>query len=172
MFTLDRLRRLQSAVVPFERSILVVAVLATVAFLGAGAYSFFDPRLDEMRLHVLLTLGAVLLLIFPHLWIGLYLFGTGRAIRREVAEGRAEPSAAAEAGRHLRRALPPLLLASLAALSTIALGQAILAGTAQPWHHVTAFVVTLLLQLWALLVERQSLTRNAHLLDRLDATSQ
>jgi hypothetical protein len=157
--------------VPFERSILVVAVLATVAFVAAGAYSFFDPQLDEMRLHVLLTLGAVLLLVFPHLWIGIYLAGTGRAIRREVAEGRAEPSAAAESARHLHRALPPLLLASLAALATVALGQSILAGTAQPWHHVTAFVVTLLLQLWALLVERQSLTRNARLLDRLDATS-
>jgi uncharacterized membrane protein YphA (DoxX/SURF4 family) len=157
--------------VPFERSILVVALLATVAFVGAGAYSFFDPQLDEMRLHVLLTLGAVLLVVFPHLWIGLYLVGTGRAIRREVAEGRAEPSAAAESRRHLRRALPPLLLASLAALSTIAFGQAILAGTAQPWHHLTAFVVTLLLQLWALQVERQALTQNAKLLDRLDATA-
>ena len=156
---------------PFERSILVVAVLATVAFLAAGVYSFFDPQLDEMRLHVLITLGAVLLLVFPHLWIGLYLAGTGRAIRREVAEGRAEPSAATEARRHLRRALPPLLLASLAALSTIALGQAILAGTAQPWHHLTAFALTLLLQLWALHVERQSLTQNAALLDRLDAAT-
>jgi hypothetical protein len=170
VFTLGRVRRVQSAAVPFERSILVVALLATVAFLGAGAYSFFDPQLGEMRLHVLLTLGAVLLLVFPHLWIGLYLFGTGRAIRREVAEGRAEPSAAVEASRHLRRALPPLLLASLAALATVALGQAILLGTAEPWHHVTAFVVTLLLQAWALLVERQSLTQNAQLLDRLDAT--
>lgn len=156
---------------PFERSILVVAVLATLAFLGAGLYSFFDPQLEELRLHVLLTLGAVLLLVFPHLWIGLYLFGTGRAIRREVAEGRAQPDAAAESRRHLRRALPPLLLASLAALATVALGQGILAGTARPWHHVAAFVATLLLQLWALLVERQSLTRNAALLDRLDATS-
>jgi hypothetical protein len=157
--------------VPFERSILVVSVLATLAFLGAGAYSFFDPQLEEMRLHVLLTLGAVLFLVFPHLWIGLYLFGTGRAIRREVAEGRAEAGAAAEASRHLRRALPPLLLASLAALATIALGQAILAGTAAPWHHLTAFALTLLLQLWALQVERRTLTRNAALLNRLDATS-
>lgn len=153
---------------PFERSILVVAVLATVAFAGAGIYSFFDPGLDELRTHVLLTLAAVLLLVFPHLWTAIYLAATGRAIRREIAAGRGEPAAAAEARRHLVRALPPLLLASLAACATVALGQGILAGTTRPWHHLIAFAVTLALQLWALLTEYRTLTANARLLTRLD----
>jgi hypothetical protein len=157
--------------VPFERSILVVALLATVAFLGAGVYSFFDPEIEEMRLHVLLTLGAVLLLVFPHLWIALYLLGTGRAVRREVAEGRAAAAAAAEARRHLRRTLPPLVLASLAALATIAVGHGLLTGTTEPWHHVAAFALTLALQLWALLTEHRTLTAHAALLTRLDTPS-
>jgi hypothetical protein len=155
--------------VQFERSILVVAALATVAFLGAGVYSFFDPHIEEMRLHVLLTLGAVLLLVFPHLWIGLYLLGTGRAVRREAAEGRADGADVAEARSHLRRALPPLALASLGALATLAVGHGILTGTTRPWHHVAAFAATLALQLWALVAERRTLTRHAALLARLEA---
>lgn len=155
----------------FERSILVVAGVATLAFLGAGVYSFFDPGIEEMRLHVLLTLGAVLLLVFPHLWIALYLVGTGRAVRREAAAGRADGADVAEARRHLRRALPPLALASLGALATLAVGHGILTGATRPWHHVAAFGATLALQLWALLAERRTLTRHAALLARLEASS-
>lgn len=151
----------------FERSIVTVSAVATVAFLAAGVHAFLVPPDEAMQLHVLLTVGAVLLLVFPHLWTVIYLIATGRAIGLE--EGEAARDAAAASRRLLWGALPALLLASLGAFATIAVGQGILAATSQPWHHVTAFGATLGLQAWALFAGRRALYANAALLDRLDA---
>ncbi|HUO85795.1 MAG TPA: hypothetical protein VM617_00270 [Thermoanaerobaculia bacterium] len=154
---------------PFERSILVVSAVATLAFLGAGLHAFLAPPSDDMRLHILLTLGAVLLIVFPHLWTAIYLLATGRAMRLEPGEEAADAARASR--RHLWRALPAMLLASLGAFATIAVGQGILAGSNAPWHHVAAFAATVAFQLWALVAGRRALVANARLLDGLDASS-
>lgn len=153
----------------FERSIFTLSLLATAFFVGVGVHAYAVPAGDEpaLGLHVLLGLAAALLLVFPHLWTVLYLWGTGRAVRKEVEERRASPRVISRARRLRLRALPPLLLASAAALVTLVLGQEALVGT-RPWVHAAAFFTTLALQLWALWAERTSLWPNAALLDELD----
>jgi len=151
----------------FERSIFTVSVLATLLFVAAGAHAYLVPVADEPSSHVLLSLAAALLVVLPHLWTVLYLWGTGRAVRKEVEEKRASPRVMSEARRHRRRAVPPLLLASAAALATLGLGNQALSSGAT-WLHPAAFFLTLVLQAWALWAERKSLWLNAALLDELD----
>lgn len=153
----------------FERSIFTVSLLATAAFVAAGIHAYVaPPTVDaDLGIHILLSLGAVLLLVFPHLWTLIYLWSTGRAVRREVEARHASPRVISRSRRLRRRALPPLVLASLAALATLLLGQEALVGT-RPWLHPVAFFTALALQLWALWAERSALAANAALLDELD----
>lgn len=151
----------------FERSIFVVSVLATLLFVAAGVHAYLVPVEDDPATHVLIAVAAALLVVLPHLWSVLYLWGTGRAVRREVEEKRASPRVMSEARRYRRRAVPPLLLASAAALATLGLGnQALAAGVS--WLHAALFFLTLALQGWALWAERSGLWANAALLDELD----
>jgi hypothetical protein len=153
----------------FERSIFTVAVLAALAFVAAGVDAFLTPSIDAaLGHHVLLTLGAALLVVFPHLWTVLYLVTTSRAVRIEVEEKRASPRVLSRTARNRRRALPPALLTALAAMGTVMLGQQALVGP-QPWVHAAAFFLCLVLQGWALWAEHRSLWDNAALLAELDA---
>jgi hypothetical protein len=154
--------------VVFERSILTVSLVATAAFLAAGVHGVLAPVGEEIQLHVLLTLGSSMLVVFPHLWIAIYLAGTGRAVRLEAAAGRATAAAGVEARAHLRRALAPALLAAAGALATVAAGQAVVAGSLSGGHHLAVFVAALVLQGVALAVEWRTLGRNALLLAGLD----
>jgi hypothetical protein len=153
----------------FERSIFTVAVLAALAFVAAGVDAYLATSVEgELGHHVLLTLGAALLVVFPHLWTVFYLLTTGRAVRLEVEEKRASPRVLSRTRRNRRRALPPALLTAAAALATVMLGQQALVGP-RPWLHPAAFFLALALQLWALWAERRSLWDNAALLAELDA---
>ena len=151
----------------FERSIFIVSVLATLFFVAAGVHAYLVPVADDPGTHILLSIAAVLLVVLPHLWTVLYLWGTGRAVRNEVEEKRASPRVMSEARRYRRRAMPPLLLASAAALATLGLGNQALSGSGS-WLHPALFFTTLALQVWALWAERSSLWQNAALLDELD----
>jgi hypothetical protein len=151
----------------FERSIFVLSVLATLLFIGAGVHAYLVPVDEDPATHVLVAVAAALLLVLPHLWSILYLWGTGRAVRQEVEEKRASPRVMSEVRRFRRRAVPPAVLASAAALATLGLGNQALLSSGS-WLHATLFFVTLGFQVWALAAERGSLWANAALLDELD----
>lgn len=152
----------------FERSILTVSVLASAAFLAAGLDAYLRPPEDDLGSHVLFTLAAALLVVFPHLWTLVYLAMTGRAAVAEVEDRHVSPRVLSRVRRNRRRAWPPLVLASLGALGTVVLG-----WTAQvdrhAWTHAACFFLALALQLWALWAEKKSLWDNADLLADLDA---
>lgn len=148
----------------------VVALLATVAFAAAGVHAWIvPPDLDLMRVHVLPTMVSSLLLIFPQVWVLIYLLATGRVVRRELADGAASPADLATSRRLRRRALPPVALSATAALVTVLLGFGLVSGAAEGPAHALAFVATLTLQLWALAVEWPTLRDHARLLRELEA---
>jgi len=152
----------------FERSMLTVALLATVAFAAAGLHAWAAPPAEDLGRHVLLGLGSSMLVVFPHLWVLVYLLGTGRAVRREVAEHGAPETALARARRLLLLALPPLALAVAGAVATVLLGPPVVTGVLEPRVHAVAFAAALGAQAWALLAERRALRDNAALLAELD----
>lgn len=151
----------------FERSIFTLSLLATAAYLGAGIHAYLVPPEQDMATHILVTVGATLLLVLPHIWTLFYLWGTGRAVRLEVEEKRASPRVMSEARRYRRRAVVPLLLASGCALAALGFGNlAFAAGLS--WLHPTLFFAAFTFQLWALLAQRRSLWDNSEMLDELD----
>jgi len=152
----------------FERSIFTVSVVATVALAAAGVHAWVVPPEQDMAGHVLYTLAAALLVVFPHLWTLLYLAMTGRAAAAEVSDRHVSPRVLSRVRRNRRRVWPPLLLACAGALGTVALGQNALVGR-HAWTHAALFLATLAFQLWSLWAERKSLWDNAELLADLDA---
>jgi hypothetical protein len=152
----------------FERSILTVSVLATVAFLAAGLHAWAGDPAADLGTHVLFALAAALLVVFPHVWTLIYLAMTGRAAAAEVDDRHASPRVLSRGKRNRRRAWPPLFLASLGALGTVALGWTAQVD-AHAWTHAACFAATLVVQLWALWAEKKSLWDNADLLAELDA---
>lgn len=157
----------------FERSITVVAVLATLAFLAAGVHAWLVPVEDavgssNLARHVLLGLASALLLVFPNLWVILYLWGTGRAVAKEVDAGRAAAVARERVRRYRRLAVPPSALVVVLALATVFLGQNALVDVAA-WQHPALFAATLAAEAWALWAQRRALWGNAALMTELDA---
>ncbi|HMB55379.1 MAG TPA: hypothetical protein VKU40_18820 [Thermoanaerobaculia bacterium] len=152
----------------FERSILTVSVLATVAFAAAGVHAWAGDPAADLGAHVLYALAAALLVVFPHVWTLIYLAMTGRAAAGEVDDRNVSPRVLSRVKRNRRRAWPPLVLASLGALGTVALGWNAQVDT-HAWTHGACFAATLAVQLWAVWAEKQSLWDNADLLTDLDA---
>jgi len=155
----------------FERSMLIVAVVAALAFAAAGIHAWVAPPTEDLGLHVLLGLGSAMLVVLPHLWVLVYLLGTGRAVRREVAEHGAPDAALARARRPRLAALPPLALAVAGAVATVLLGPPVVTGVLDPRVHAVVFAAALAAQLWALLAERRALRDNSALLAELDAAA-
>jgi len=152
----------------FERSMLIVAVLAALAFAAAGIHAWAAAPADDLGLHVLLGLGSAMLVALPHLWVIVYLLGTGRAVRREVAEHGALDSALDRALRLRRTALPPAALAVAGAVATVLLGPPAVTGAVDPRVHAAVFAAALACQLWALVAERHALRDHTALLTELD----
>jgi hypothetical protein len=112
-----------------------------------------------------------MLVVFPHLWVLVYLFGTGRAIHREVAEHGAPESALARVRGHRLAVLPPLALAVAGAIATVLLGPPVVTGALDPRVHAAVFLGAVALQLWAVVAERRVLRDNSALLGELDAAA-
>jgi hypothetical protein len=153
------------------RALLVIGWVATLALVAAAGlgYAMPAPELSEARTHIFASLIATLLLVFAHCWIFLYLIGTGRLIRKVVADHGLEASLV-EATRQLHRALfPPLLIALGLTIATFVLGSGALAGGVPAWVHHGLFYAALAVQVRALWVEGRVLGDNARRIADLDA---
>jgi hypothetical protein len=133
---------------------LGAAGLIATAVLGYGAHTASET---EMRAHVLVSLGASLVLMFSHTWIVLYLIATGQVITRVVRERGYEPEIL-EAARKLRMHTLPWLLAALGAvIATFVVGGAAYSGALPGIVHHVLFYVTLVAQAGAMVVESRVL---------------
>ncbi len=109
------------------RSLLIVGALGTIAVAVAGGlgYGLSSPADAGMPTHIVAALVAILLVMFAHSWILLYLLGTGRIIRDTVREGGLDAALLAES-RRLRRVCYACLLAAAAlVMATFLVGGAV-----------------------------------------------
>jgi len=158
------------------RSLLIVGALgtATLAVTGALGYGLTSPGDAGMPRHVVAALAAILMLMFCHCWILLYLLGTGRVIRQELpgaARESWEPAslaALAESMRARRLAYAALALAALLALAEFLLGGAVAANAAPHVLHHVFFWAALAAQGVALWSEGRALAANESLLGEID----
>lgn len=142
----------------FEISMMVVGVLALALLTAAGAHGHASTSEAALPLHLLLGMGAMMAIALPHLWVLLYLVGTGRALaalpEKDAAGGTARWIAVGAA------------LAALALTVAIAVsGTAAYAGVGGFWHG-ELFWALLVAQPVALALEWRALARNGRLFAR------
>jgi hypothetical protein len=97
------------------RSLLIVGALGTAGVVVAAGlgYGLSSPADAGMPTHIVAALVAILLAMFSHTWILLYLLGTGRMIRDTVRGGGLDAALLAES-RRLRRVCYACLVAAAA----------------------------------------------------------
>jgi hypothetical protein len=136
----------------FGRIMIGAGVLATLGLVATGVLGYQGARTDqEVRLHVLVGLGALLVFVLSHLWVLLYLVGAVRVLRGAVgSEKAAEEPELFGFGKHT---LPPLLVAMGLALGCFLLGIGVYSGRIGATVHATAFFLTLAAEAWAALLE-------------------
>jgi hypothetical protein len=155
------------------RSLLLVGVLGTAGLAVAGAlgYGLTSPGDAGMPRHIIVALASILMLMFSHCWILLYLLGTGRVIRqgrRGLPPEAAEPAALAGSRRARRVGYTALAAAALLALAEFLLGGAVAANAAPHVLHHVFFWAALAAQGVALWGEGRALAANESLLGEID----
>ncbi len=153
------------------RALLVLGLLGTAGLVAAAVlgYEVSGAADSQVRAHVLLSLGATLVLLFSHTWIVLYLLATGRVLSQVVRERGwlDRPDGGAELLERARRArlrAIPWLVAALAAVAAAFLsGGAALAGSATATVHHALFYLMLVLQGGAMVAERRVLAEHERL---------
>jgi hypothetical protein len=147
---------------------LVLAIVLLVTF-GLGWWSFATPRdvkQDIFLTHFYFGLGSALGMLLVHCLIFTYFLGTGRWVKEVTLAYHLPDEPWHKATRELkRRVFPPALFAMLIGVATSAAG----AGAqlqAWPWQvHATLAVLTLVINLWAFIIEVRCLTENARVLE-------
>jgi hypothetical protein len=142
-----------------RRALLGLGLLGTAGLVAAAAlgYGLRGGAEEQARAHVLLSLGATMVLLFSHTWIVLYLVATGGVVSRVVRERGYEVELLARARRLRLRALPWLLAALVMVVATFLVGNAVLSGAAPAAVHHALFYCTLAVQVGAMAVERRVL---------------
>lgn len=146
----------------FEISILTLGALATVLLLLAAGQGFTMEEHDDLTLHLLVALPALLGAALPHVWVAIYLLGTRRALGREPGAAGDLPEARALG----LRALVPVLGALAAIVLLVVTGASVYTGVGDPRFHGALFWLLLVAQPAALAVEWRMLVRNHRLLVR------
>ncbi len=149
------------------RSLLVVGALATVGLLATGllGYGLTTPYdVEALSTHLLIAVITSLLLLFSHCWILFYLIGTGKVLKQAVAEHGLEEEIAEETRQFKKRSNPALMLAMMLAMATFVVGGGVATGAIDGWVHAALFYGTLAVQVWALWIEYEVLSRNERLM--------
>jgi len=151
--------------VKMGRALLVLGLLGTAGLIAAAAIGYGMGEFGDARVraHVLLSLGAALVLMFSHTWIVLYLLATGRVISAVVRERGYEEELLERARRLRLRAIPWLLAALGAVLAAFLTGGAVLSHAAPAAVHHALFYLALALQVGAMVAERRVLAEHERL---------
>lgn len=153
------------------RFILFFGFVAVFALVGSGltGYGLFGPPADKQLLQSGLAFVAVLAAVFSNGWFILFLWGSGRWLRR-LSLGRGEAAGAlAAAVRSSRLAGGVAALAVLAFVATFLTGN--LSFGNAPWrtgHHALS-AAALVLQAAALWLEGRALAADDRLAAALEA---
>lgn len=150
------------------RALLIVGALATLGLAASGVLGYLMPWppeaaaelsgvSEEMSRHILVGLGASLLLLFSHCWILIYLLGTGRVVRQAVRQRGLEPELAERTRRFRKSSYSLLLLAMALSLATFVTGTGITTGAVPGWLHPVLFYAALVVQIPTLAIERRAL---------------
>ena len=153
------------------RALLVVGALATLGLLATAVLGYAVPEDHDpasLSSHLLLAVLTSLLLLFSHCWILFYLIGTGKALKVAVAEHGLEPEIAEQTKEFKNRSNPWLMLAMMLAMATFVVGGGVATRVVPAWAHHLLFVVTAVVQVWALRVEFEVLSANEKLMKRID----
>jgi MFS family permease len=150
------------------RSLLIVGVVATVGLVASGVIGFRMADRSGFELHLLVALVSSLLLLFSHCWILFYLVGTGRAIKDAVAENGLEPEIVAATRRFKGRSSGWAMLAMAFAIAVFVTGGGVFTDAVPTSVHHALFWVTLAVQVFALIREREVLDQNNRLMGDVD----
>src|SRR6185295_20377218 len=148
----------------------IVGAMATLGVVASAVlgYLLSSPTDADMPRHVLIGLASSLLLLFSHCWIMFYLIGTGKAIKDAVKEGGLDPAFAEETKRFKNESYPSLMLAMGLVMATFILGGGVATTAVPSWIHHALFYCALMVQGYALWVERRVLTDNERLMGKID----
>jgi 4-hydroxybenzoate polyprenyltransferase len=151
------------------RALLIVGWLATTGLAATAVIGYLlGSSLQSIQPHLLLGLVACLLLLFSHSWVMFYLIGTGKAIKDAVNENHLENELTERTKVFKNRTYPWLMAAMGLAIATFVLGGGYVAGAVPSWLHVVLFYATLVVQVWALVLEGRVLLQNERLMDEIN----
>src|SRR5262249_42092199 len=150
----------------------VVNSLALAAAVVTGAVSFFADGVRSSGpaypVHFYVGLFTVLLTLAVHCLIFIYFLGTGRWVKEVAQAYRMPDDPLPKLTRELKRkTFPPALFAMVVPIAAAAAGTA---AQRQEWPriiHLGLAVLTLLVNVWAFVVEYRSVARNAWVIDEV-----
>lgn len=144
-------------------ALLASFVLGLVSKLSDGLH---HPESAVYLSHFSLGLLTVVVTLFVHCMIFTYFLGTGRWVKEVgLAYGLPDAPLPRRTRELKRKTFPPALFAMLFAIATAAAG----AGAQRqewPWQvHLSLAIATLLINLWAFLVEYRNVSINATVIE-------
>jgi hypothetical protein len=139
-----------------------------VGWLSRARESVTHADDSTYMVHFLLGLTAVLVTLGVHCLIFIYFLGTGRWVKEVAIAYRLPDAPLPRLTRDLkRRTFPVALLAMLVPIAAAAAGAAA-QRREWPWTvHATLATLTLLVNLWAFVVEYRNVTINAGVIDEV-----
>ncbi len=146
----------------------MVGAFATLAFAATGVFGYMVGDAASADQHVLLGIGASVLLLFSHCWIMFYLIGTGKVLKEAVAEHDLPEEWIEKTKEFKNRSYPWLMLAMGLAMATFILGGGVETQVLPKWIHWGLFYLSLGAQLKALFLESQVLFENEKILRAAD----
>jgi hypothetical protein len=146
----------------------VLLLTFAVGWLSRGRGSLQSLDDPVFPIHFYLGLFAVLLTLGVHCLIFIYFLGTGRWVKEVALAYRLPDAPLPRLTRDLkRRTFPVALTAMLVPIAAAAAGTA---AQRQEWPwtvHATLATVTLLVNLWAFMVEYRNVSINAGVIDEV-----
>ena len=150
------------------RALLMVGWVATGGLLLTAVMGYRVGLQGAMGWHLLAALFSTLLLLFSHSWILFYLIGTGKAIKSAAQEHGLDNALAAQTREFKNRSNSWLMLAMMAVMATFIVGGGVATKVLPPWVHSTLFWVTLVIQVWTLVIEGRVIGDNERLMRHVD----
>ena len=144
-------------------------VIASVLFVVTGLTGFRVAGEETSRLHLLLSLCALVSILFTYFWVVLYVAGIGNlGSTGSRAATTLDEEALADWSRARRTASWTALSVILLALATSVAGGGTVAGAVAPNFHLVLFAVSLIAQIAAIRIVARTLGRAESLLCTLE----